>query len=155
MRISKAKVDDEIQALIITDHLNINYVLNFEGIQAKSAFIDNPKKIKTSLKGIGDLIIKLYDLDFDYVLNDGVDFRYIESYNLQKELNDAKITKILRKEFGNNIFAVQCKYVYKTKNGDEIINITHPDSDDLKNKRVLIEASKEYIDRLYGVLKND
>ena len=154
-KISVARLDEEIQALIIYDSFDINYMLTQEGIQAKSPIIKSVKKIKGSLKSMADRIIELYDLDFGYTFKDGVDFRYIENYNLQEAINDAKITKILRKEFGNDIFAVVCKYSYKTKDGESAFNIAYPTSTDLENNRILIEADEKYINRIYEALRND
>lgn len=154
-RINSAKIDDEIQALLINDHFGINFVLNSEGIQARSALIEDKEKIIGALKKMADQIIKLYDLDFEYKLNDSLDFRYIENFNLQKAINGAEITKLLRKEFGNNIFAIVCKFICKTNEGEKVLNLVYPNSEDLNNKRLLIEADEKYIERLYGVLKND
>ena len=154
-KISVARLDEEIQALIIYDSFDINYLLTQEVIQAKSPIIKSVKKIKDSLKSMADRIIELYDLDFGYTFKDGVDFRYIENYNLQEAINDAKITKILKEEFGNDIFAVVCKYSYKTKDGESVFNIAYPTSNDLENNRILIEADEKYINRIYEALRND
>lgn len=154
-RISKLRMDEEIQALIIYDYADINYVLNIEKIEAKSAIVDKPEAIIKSLKSMADLIIELYGLEFKYKIEGGADFRYIENYDLQKVISGAEITKRLKKEFKNNIFAVQCKYVYKSKDQDEVINIVYATPDDFKNKRLLIEADEKYIDRIHGALKND
>ena len=154
-RINKAKMDDEIQALILYDYLDINYVLTLEKIEAKSTMIEEPGTIKESLKSMADQIIKLYDLDFKYKLEDGVDFRYIENYNLQKTINGSEIIKLLKKEFGNNLFLIQCKFIIKSKDGDNLINIVYPNSKDLKDKRLLIEANEKDVVRLYGALTNE
>lgn len=154
-RINKAKMDDEIQALILYDYLDINYVLTLEKIEAKSTMIEEPGTIKESLKSMADQIIKLYDLDFKYKLEDGVDFRYIENYNLQKTINGSEIIKLLKKEFGNNLFLIQCKFIIKSKDGDNLINIVYPNSKDLKDKRLLIEANEKDVVRLYEALKNE
>lgn len=154
-KISRIRLDEEIQALVIYDSFDINYMLTQEGIQAKSPIIKSAKKIKASLKSMADRIIELYDIDFGYTFKDGLDFRYIENYNLQEAINDAKITKILRKEFGNDIFAMVCKYSYKTKDGESVFNIAYPTSTDLENNRILIEADEKYINRIYEALRND
>lgn len=154
-RINKAKLDDEIQAIILNDYLGINYVLTLEKIEAKSAMIEDPNIIKESLKSMADRIIKLYDLDFKYELEDGVDYRYIKNYNLQKTISGSEIIKLLKKEFGNNLFLIQCKFLLKSKDGDDLFKISYSDSKDLKDKRLLIEANEKDVVRLYGALTNE
>lgn len=147
------KIDEDIQAYLINS-MNINYTLNTELIQAQSPFVSDKDIIINGLKSMADLINSIYEgLNLGYVIEEGVDFRYIENCNLETLFNGARIAKLLKKEFGNNIFLVSSKYIYKTANGDKVFNITYADSKDFTRKRLLIEADEEYVDRLYGVLK--
>ena len=154
-RIHKARMDEEIQALVLYDYMDINYVLTLKKIEAKSAIIENPEIIKESLKSMADLIIKLYNLEFKYKIDDGLDFQYIEHYDLQKVINGAEITKLLKKEFGDDIYIVQCKYIHRTRTGDKVINLVYTDETELKNGHVLLEADEKYINRIHGALKDD
>lgn len=153
--IKTLKVDDEIQALMIESSA-INYTVNNGNIQAQSAYVENCVNIEDGLKSMADIIIDIYDLDFGYTVKRGVDFRYIEDFDLQSVTNGSKLNKNLKNEFQNNIFPLSAKYIYKTKSGDNLLfNIGYANSNDLKNKRLLIEVNEEYIDRLYGALKDE
>ncbi len=152
--IKALKIDEEIQALLIEDYMRISYTIDVNGIEGKSPFITDPEIIRENIRKMGDLIKGIYDLDYDYEMIDGLDFREMESTSLDGLLAGSPLLKIMKNGVGNNIFTVQVKFVMKTSKGEKIINLAYPTAPDLNGKRLLVEADEEYITKVHEALKN-
>lgn len=152
--IKALKIDDEIQALLIEDYMRISYTIDVNGIEGKSPFITDPEIIRDNLRKMGDLIKSIYELDYNYVMIDGLDFREMENINLDKLIAGSPLLKTMKNSVDSNIFTVQVKFVMKTNKGEKIVNLVYPTQQDLSGKKLLVEADEEYINKVLEALKN-
>lgn len=155
--IDAIKINDRVVGLILRDSFDINYNINEKEIIANSPVQPDVKVIE-KLKLLGERIREIYDLDKDnYKLKFGADFRYLESFDLEKAIIENNIIEKLQKEFKNigSLSLVTCKFILKTNNDEmeKFINLIYPDQDDLSKKRLLIEADESNIETIINTLK--
>lgn len=151
------KIGEEVVGLIIEDSFNINYSIGLDSIIARSLNQSDDPVIK-KLKLMGDRIIELFNLGKDsYEIIEGDDFRYLENSLLDSWFKDAEFIKKIKNEFEGEggIQLIQVKFVIRNPDGDKLISLGYEDAEKLVEKRLLIEADKEYLPRILKATGNN
>lgn len=155
--IDTIKINDRVVGLILKDSFDINYNINDKEITANSP-VQPDEKVIEKLKLLIERISNIYDLDKDdNELQSGADFRYLESFDLEKSIIEDNIIEKLRSEFKNigSLSLVSCNLIIKTNNdgGQKIINLVYPNRDELSKMRLLIEADESNIETVADILR--
>lgn len=151
------KIGDEVIGLIVEDSLNINYLIDQAGITARS-FVQSEDNVIKKLKLMGDRIIELFDLEkSSYEIIEGDDFRYLENSLLESWFKDVDIIKKIKREFEGEEEPqlIQIKFVIRNTDGNKLINFVHENAAKVDEKRLLIEANKEYLLRIIKAIGKD
>ena len=151
------KIGDEVIGLIVEDSFNINYSIDQGDITARS-FVQSDDDVIKKLKLMGDRIIELFDLEkSSYEIIEGDDFRYLENTLLESWFKDVDIIKKIKREFEGQEEPqlIQIKFAIRSTAGDKLINLVHENAEKLDEKRLLIEANKEYLLRILKAIGKD
>jgi hypothetical protein len=151
------KIGDEVGGLIIEDSFDIKYLINQSDITARS-FVQSDDTVIKKLKLMGDRIIELFDLEkSSYEIIEGDDFGYLENTLLESWFKDVDIIKKIKREFEGEEEPqlIQIKFVIRNTDGDKLINLVHENAEKMDEKRLLIEADKEYLPRILKVTGNN
>jgi hypothetical protein len=151
------RIGDEVIGLIVEDSLNINYLIDQAGITARS-FVQSEDNVIKKLKLMGDRIIELFDLEkSSYEIIEGDDFRYLENSLLESWFKDVDIIKKIKREFEGEEEPqlIQIKFVIRNTDGNKLINFVHENAAKVDEKRLLIEANKEYLLRIIKAIGKD
>ena len=150
------KVGNVINGLIIEDSFNVNYSVDLNSITARS-FTQSDDFVFKKLTLMGERIINIFDLEKDcYELIEGEDFEYVNYFSLEDSLNLDLIQKI-KKEFDEEEepLLAQIKFIIKKSKGLKIINLVYDNPKNYEDKRLLIEADKEYLTKVLKAIDKD
>ena len=151
------KIGDEVGGLIIEDSFDIKYLINQSGITA-SSFVQSDDNVIKKLTLMGDRIIKVFDLEkSSYEIIEGDDFRYLKNTLLESWFKDVDIIKKIKREFEGEEEPqlIQIKFVIRNTDGDKLINLVHENAEKMDEKQLLIEADKEYLQRILKATGNN
>ena len=151
------KIGDEVSGLIIEDSFDIKYLIDQSDITATS-FVQSDDNVIKKLKLMGDRIIELFDLEkSSYEIIEGADFGYLENTLLESWFKDVDIIKRIKREFEGEEEPqlIQIKFVIRNTDGDKLINLVHENAEKMDEKRLLIEADKEYLPRILKATGNN
>jgi hypothetical protein len=151
------KIGEEVVGLLAEDSFNVNYSIGQDGIIARSLIQSDDPVIK-KLKLMGGRIIELFHLEKDsYEIIEGDDFRYLENFLLDSWFKDAEFIKKIKNEFEGEreIQLIQVKFVIRNPDGDKLISFGYENAEKLDEKRLLIEADKEYLPKILKATGNN
>ena len=151
------KIGEKVVGLIVEDSFNINYSIGQGDITARS-FVQSDDNVIKKLKLMGDRIIELFELEKNsYEIIEGADFGYLEDTLLESWFRDVGVIKKIKKEFEGEEEPqlIQIRFVIRNPDGDKIISLSHENAEKMDEKRLLIEANKEYLPRILKVIGKD
>lgn len=151
------KIGEKVVGLMVEDSFDIKYLIEQNGFSATS-FVQSDDNVIKKLKLMGDRIIELFDLEKgSYEIIEGVDFRYLKNTLLESWFKDVDIIKKIKREFEGEEEPqlIQIRFVIRNPDGDKIISLAHENAEKLDEKRLLIEANKEYLQRILKATGNN